>query len=63
MSTTWTSVRPLIWSPTTYLLLNWRHIGLEIGSVQGQVGWGFEQPVLLKNVPAQGDKWVALDDL
>ena len=24
------------------------------GSVQGQVGWGFEQPGLVKNVPACG---------
>ena len=24
------------------------------GSVQGQVGWGFEQPDLMKDVPAHG---------
>ena len=24
------------------------------GSVQGQVGWGFEQPDLVEGVPAQG---------
>jgi len=26
------------------------------GSVQGQVGWGFEQPGLVEGVPAHG-KW------
>jgi len=26
------------------------------GSVQGQVGWGFEQPGLVEGVPAQGSK-------
>jgi len=25
-----------------------------IGSVQGQAGWGFEQPGLMKDVPAHG---------
>ena len=33
-----------------------------IGNVQGQVGWGFEQPDLVKNVPVHGRE-VGLDDL
>ena len=32
------------------------------GSVQGQVGWGFEQPGLVEGVPGHGS-WVGLDDL
>ena len=32
------------------------------GSVQGQVGWGFEQPGLVEGVPARG-RGVRLDDL
>jgi len=32
------------------------------GSVQSQVGWGFEQPDLVKDVPACG-MGVGLDDL
>ena len=32
------------------------------GSVQGQAGWGFEQPDLVKDVPAH-DRRVGLDDL
>jgi len=32
------------------------------GSVQGQVGKGFEWPDLVKDVPAHG-RWVGLDDL
>ena len=32
------------------------------GSVLGQVGWGFEQSVLVKDVPAH-DRWVGLDGL
>ena len=35
---------------------------LTIGSVQGQVGQGFEQPGLVKDVPAHG-RGVGLDDL
>ena len=30
--------------------------------VQGQVGWGFEQPDLVKDVPAHG-RGVGLDDI
>ena len=33
-----------------------------IGSVQSQVGWGFEQPGLVKDVAAHG-RGVGLDDL
>jgi len=33
-----------------------------IGSIQGQVVWGFEQPGLVKDVPAHG-RGVGLDDL
>ena len=33
-----------------------------IGSVQGQVGWGSEQPDLVKDVPVHGRE-VGLDDL
>jgi len=33
-----------------------------IGSIQGQVGWGSEQPDLVKDVPAQ-DRRVGLNDL
>jgi len=33
-----------------------------IGSVQGQVGWGFEQPDPVKYVPAHGRR-VGPDDL
>ena len=33
----------------------WMHCGCPIpGSVQGQVGWGFEQPALVEGVPAHG---------
>ena len=32
------------------------------GSVQGQVGWGFEQPGLVEGVPAHG-RGLGLDDL
>ena len=31
-------------------------------SVQGQIGWGFEQPGLVEGVPAH-DRVVGLDDL
>jgi len=33
-----------------------------LGSVQGQAGWGFEQPGLAEGVPACC-RWVGLDDL
>ena len=32
------------------------------GSVQGQTGWGFEQPGLVEGIPAHG-KGLDLDDL
>ena len=32
------------------------------GSVQGRVGWGFEQPGLVEGVPAHG-RGLELDDL
>ena len=40
-----------------------RNCGCSIpGSVQGQVGWGFEQPGIVEDVPAHG-RGVGLDDL
>ncbi|KAK4830726.1 hypothetical protein QYF61_013176 [Mycteria americana] len=33
MTSTWTSERPLTWSPTTFLPLNWRHMTLVDGLV------------------------------
>ena len=36
-SSIWTSVRPLTWSPTTFLLLNLRDTGLVDGLLNGKV--------------------------
>jgi len=41
----------------------WRSCGCPLpGSVQGQVGWGFEQPGLVEGVPVHG-RGVELHDL
>lgn len=37
--------------------VGWRNCGCPImGSIQSQVGWSFERPGLLKDVPANGRK-------